>query len=113
MSELRTLPKEVAVLIFIKVLLAVIAAISVGLLLVGGVAAILYHYHYPLATIITISVMTWIIFILILVAFMYRFQSRINRAKDRLIHVVEMELIGTVALRSLNMALRKWHRKHE
>ncbi len=113
MDELRTLPKEVAVLVFIKVLLVIIAAISVGLLLVGGVAAVLYHFNYPISTIVTFSVMAWVIFILILVVLMYRFQSRIKQSKDRLIHVVEMELLGTVALRGLNIALRKWRHKHE
>ena len=90
MNELRTLPKEVAILIFLKVLLVIIVVISIGLLMVGGVAAYLYVENYPMSTVITYSVMAWIVFILLLICFMYRNQSLINRKKARLGHVLKL-----------------------
>jgi O-antigen/teichoic acid export membrane protein len=113
MNELRTLPKEVAIAIFLKVLLVIIVVISIGLLMVGGVAAYLYVEHYPLSTVITYSVMAWIVFILLLVCLMYRNQSHINQKKARLAHVIQTELLATMALRSVNIILRKWQRKHD
>lgn len=113
MDDFRTLPKEYAVLIFLKLLLVILLILSIGLLFVGGVAAYLYFEHYPTSTIVTFSIMAWVVFILILVCLMYRNQSQVNQKKSHLIQLVKNELLATLALRSLNIALRKWRRQHE
>ncbi len=113
MNELRTLPKDYAILIILAVTLAIILVISIGFLLVGGVSAYLYIHNFPLSTIVTYAVLSWIIYILLLVCLLYRSKSRIKQKQDYLVHIVKTELMATMALRSVNVMLRKWQRKHE
>lgn len=112
MNELRTLPKNYAVLIFVAVVLVANLAISIGLLLVGGVSFYLYLENFPTSTIITYAIMAWIIYILLLVCLFYRNKMRIKQKQAHLIHLVQTEFLATFALRGLNMMLRKWQRKH-
>jgi hypothetical protein len=113
MNELRTLPKNYVVLIFIAGLLVVTLAISIGLLLVGGVVFYLYLENYPTSNIITYGAIAWIIYILLLVGVLYYNKIRIKKKQARLIHLIQAEFFATFALRSLNMMLRKWQRKHD
>lgn len=112
MNELRTLPKDYAVLIVLAVMLAMIVVVSIGFLLVGGVSAYLYLHDYPLSTVVTYGILSWIIYILLFVCLLYRYKSRIKQKQNYLVHVVKTELMATMALRSLNVMLRKWQRKH-
>jgi hypothetical protein len=113
MNELLKLPKDYAILILLAATLAIMLVISIGFLLVGGLSAYLYLHNYPLSTIIMYAILSWIIYILILGGLLYFNKIRIKQKQDYLVHVVKTELMATMALRSLNVMLRKWQRKHE
>ncbi len=113
MNELRTLPKDYVVLIIVAVMLAMLITVSIGFLLVGGVSVYLYHENHSLSSIINYAALTWVIYILLLICLLLRNKSRIKQKQDYLIHVVKTELMATMALRSVNIMLRKWQRKHD
>ncbi|MGA2655684.1 MAG: hypothetical protein ABSF18_06870 [Gammaproteobacteria bacterium] len=113
MNELRTLPKDYVKFALLAVVLSLLLATSVGFLLAGGVGAYFYMHDYPISKVITYGVIAWVVYILILALCLYRKKTCIQQKQNYLIHTVKTEIFATMALRSLNMSLRKWKRKHE
>lgn len=113
MKELRALPKDYIVLLVLAVMLGVLVTISIGFLLAGGVSFYLYQANYPLSTIILYAAIVWVVYILLLACFLYYKKNRVKQKQAHLLHIVQNELMATLALRSLNIALRKWQRKHD
>lgn len=113
MNELRTLPKDYVKLIILAVVLALLLATSVGFLLAGGLGAYFYMHDYPLSKVFTYAGFAWGAYILILAIFLWLKKKSIQQKQNYLIHTVKTELFATMALRSLNITLRKWKRKHE
>lgn len=112
MKELRTLPKDYIKFLVVAVMLAVMITVSIGILLVGGISAYLHHENYSLASILLYAIIVWVVYILLLVGLLLWNKKRIKQKQAQLMHVMEAEFMAAVALRGINVMLRKW-RKHE
>ncbi len=110
MDELRVLPKQFAEVIFLKVLLALVFIISFILLTVASVAVFLYVDHYPMHTIIIFSLMTWILFLLIICAVLYIKVRSFNHTKAEVHALINKEALTFIALHTVNHVLRKWRK---
>jgi hypothetical protein len=108
MEELRALPKAYAALIVGKVLIGIICIISLVFLCVGLVAFYLHTKNYSLSVIIGGAFSTWLVIILMLMAFVFYKRKEVKQRKDELLQTAHKELIAVIALHSLNAALRKF-----
>ncbi|HLF67477.1 MAG TPA: hypothetical protein VI522_07660 [Gammaproteobacteria bacterium] len=110
MDELRVLPKQLAEVIFLKVLLALVFIVTFILLAVASVAVFMYLDHYATHTIIIFSLMTWILFLLLICFILYLKIRNFNHTKQEVLSLVNKEAMTFIALHTVNHLLRKWRK---
>jgi len=110
MDTLKSLPKDYAIYIGLKVLLALLAVFTLGGLLVFATVAILYTNQAELWVIILSAWATWIIYIAIFIGLHYLKKAEIKNKTAILHTLANQKVLASIAIFSVKNFLRKFHK---